>query len=124
MTGKLRIADDVGEIRKSYCRTQVHNFTEITARSTPAESNVLWRHEINLGWANDSFISRKSSVLMVARVRVNGVVMNFTVFAARHELSRFRESARQNVERRGHSKKTKCNLNLLQHNGYFIYPKS
>jgi hypothetical protein len=48
---------------------------------------------------------------MVARERVNGVVMNFTVSAARHGLSRSRESARQKVERRGRSKKTnKSNL--------------
>lgn len=61
---------------------------------------------------------------MVARERVNGVVMNFTVSAARHGLSRFRESARQKVERRGRSKKTKSNLNLLQRGGFFIYHKN
>jgi len=49
--------------------------------------------------------------------------MNFTVFAARHGLSRFRESARQKVERRGHSKKTKSNLTCYN-SGYFIYPKN
>jgi len=42
--------------------------------------------------------------------RVNRIVMNFTVFAARHGLSRVRESARQKAERRGRSEKTKSNL--------------
>jgi hypothetical protein len=46
---------------------------------------------------------------MVARERVNGVVMNFTVSAARQGLSSLRESARQKIEIRGRSKKTKSN---------------
>jgi hypothetical protein len=50
---------------------------------------------------------------MVAMERVNGVVMNFIVFAARHGLSSIRESARQKAERRGRSKKTISNLYLL-----------
>ena len=36
--------------------------------------------------------------------------MNFRMSAARQGLSRFRESARQKVDRRGRSKKTKSNL--------------
>ena len=41
MTEKLRKADDLGEIRRRYCGTQVHSFTELTACSVSAESTIL-----------------------------------------------------------------------------------
>jgi hypothetical protein len=46
-TENIIIADDPGEIRKRNSRTQAHSFTELTARSIPAESYILKRHEVS-----------------------------------------------------------------------------